>query len=135
MPALLAVYATAPAEKRSLDIDPILMMLPPSLPKCFNASRHVIIVPHKLVSSILWSCSSVVSSSEAKANRLALFTRMSSGPNVRDGFGKQPLHLGDNGDIRLNRERLAACGVDLGDGALCARSVTGEVHDDGGTSG
>jgi hypothetical protein len=55
-------------------------------------------------------------------------------PERRDCLGKQPLHLGDNGDIRLNRECLAACGVDLGDDALCASSVTGEVHDDGGTS-
>ena len=45
------------------------------------------------------------------------------------------LHLGDNGDIRLNREGVAAGGPDIGDDALCAWSVTGEVHDDGGTSG
>ena len=32
-------------------------------------------------------------------------------PERRDCFGKQPLDLGANGDIRLNRERLAACGL------------------------
>ena len=53
----------------------------------------------------------------------------------RDCFGKQMLHLGDNGDIRLSRERVAACGLDIGDDALCAWSVAGEVHDDGGTGG
>ncbi len=52
-----------------------------------------------------------------------------------DCFGKQMLYLGDNGDIRLNRERVAACGLDIGDDVLGAWSVTGEVHDDRGTGG
>ena len=45
------------------------------------------------------------------------------------------LHLGDDGDIRLNRERVASCGLDVGDDALCAWSVSREVHDDRGTGG
>ena len=56
-------------------------------------------------------------------------------PERRDCFGTQMLHLGDDGDIRLNRERVAACGLDIGDDALCAWSVTREGHDDGGTGG
>ncbi len=45
------------------------------------------------------------------------------------------LHLGDDGGIRLNRERVAACRLYLGDDALCTVSVTDIVDDDGGTSG
>jgi hypothetical protein len=45
----------------------------------------------------------------------------------RDSIGKQTLDLGDNGDIRLSRERVAACGLDFGDDALGAWSATREV--------
>ena len=53
----------------------------------------------------------------------------------RESFGTQMLHLADNGDIRLNRERVAVCGLDIGDDSLGAWSVTREVHDDGGAGG
>jgi hypothetical protein len=36
-------------------------------------------------------------------------------PERCDCFGTQMLHLGDIGDIRLNRARVAACGPDTGD--------------------
>jgi hypothetical protein len=45
------------------------------------------------------------------------------------------LHIGDDGDIRLNCEGVAARGLDIGDDALRAGSVSRTVHDDRGTGG
>jgi len=43
-------------------------------------------------------------------------------------------YLGDNGDIRWSRERVAACGLDIGDDALGGWSVTAQLYRSGNGS-
>jgi hypothetical protein len=38
---------------------------------------------------------------------------MPSGPNAATAIGKQTLDFSDNGHIRLSRDRIAACGLDI----------------------
>ena len=89
----------------------------------------------------MWSCSSVLQAGDfcllerGEREHARIVDEDVERPERRHCFGKQPLHLGDDGDIRLNRDRVAACGLDIGDDAPCTWSVSREVHDDGGTRG
>src|SRR3984885_2126795 len=79
---LVAVYTLAVGGLLELATEPILIMLPPSGPKYFNASCELRISPSTLRSNILWNCASVTSPSGVNSYTPALFTSTSSRPNA-----------------------------------------------------
>ena len=116
-------------------MEPMLMTLPPSGPKCLTASWVVRSRPRTLRLNCLWKCSSVTASSGRELIDAGVVDEDVEPAEGLFGFGEETVDVGLFGDVALDGDGFAALGGDFGDDFVRAGLAGGVIDDDGGAFG